>query len=66
MDINLLSGGKRESDEGESPERFTATVEDRVGWAGLAHSSATLRASRSDSLSLVYNYIPKKSLYRYL
>ena len=41
MDFGLSSGEDSESEEDEPPEGFTAAVlEDRAGWAELAHSSS--------------------------
>ena len=43
MDFGLSSGEDSESEEDEPPEGFTAAVlEDRAGWAELAHSSSVL------------------------
>ena len=43
MDFGLLPGEDSESEEDKPPEGLTAAVlEDRAGWAELAHSSNVL------------------------
>ena len=49
MDFGLSSGEDTESEKDEPPEGFTAAVlEDRAGWAELAHSSNVLGRILSD------------------